>query len=203
MATSTSPALRIAEANDIDPVADLISHAFDHLGVIHFLVPDQSRRRLVSRDWYRLYVEHAISGAGQVIVTEDGDAAAVWFDRTSEPSEPDGYDKRLAELAGEHLDNFRHLDQQMENHHPSDPHWYLLFLAVHPDRWSHGLGSALLQDTHARLDSDGIPAYLEATGEQNQRLYQRHGYTDMAPPTITVSAGISLYRMWRPPQNTR
>ncbi|GAA2617132.1 hypothetical protein [Paractinoplanes durhamensis] len=52
--------------------------------------------------------------------------------------------------------------------------------------------------THARLDADGIPAYLEATGVDNRRLYRRHHYTDMSPPTIGVADGISLYRMWRP-----
>jgi ribosomal protein S18 acetylase RimI-like enzyme len=131
-------------------------------------------------------------------MTEDGRAAAVWFDRTGEPSEPENYEKRLAELAGEHLGRFEHLDRQMDAYHPNDPHWHLLFLAVHPDRWRHGHGSALMHYTHARLDAEDTAAYLEATNEQNRRLYRRHGYTDMNPPTIAVSRDTSLYRMWRP-----
>ena len=134
-------------------------------------------------------------------MTEDRAAAAVWFDRTGAASEPEGYEKRLADLAGEHLGQFQHLDRQMEANHPTDPHWHLLFLAVHPDRWSQGLGSALMDHTHARLDAEGIPAYLEATGEQNRRLYRRHCYADMNPSTIAVSDAASLYRMWRPVQN--
>jgi hypothetical protein len=55
--------------------------------------------------------------------------------------------------------------------------------------------------THARLDADGIPAYLEATSEQNRALYRRHGYADMSPPTIAVDGDTVLYRMWRPVQN--
>jgi ribosomal protein S18 acetylase RimI-like enzyme len=200
-ATSTTPALRIAGPRDIDTVADLVADAFDHLDVIHFLVPDPAQRATVSRDWYRLYVEHAIGGAGQVVMTEDGSAAAVWFDRTGEATEPDDYAKRLAELAGEHLERFEHLDRQMDANHPHDPHWHLLFLAVHPDRWSQGLGSTLMNYTHARLDADGTAAYLEATSEQNRRLYHRHRYTDMNPPTIAVSDTTGLYRMWRPAQN--
>ena len=162
--TITSPALRIADVTDIDPVTDLIANAFDHLRIIQYLVPDTTRRKRVAREWYRLYVEHAIGGAGQVVTTTDGLGAAVWFDRTGEPSEPDDYAKRLAELAGDHLSRFEHLDAQMDAHHPADPHWHLLFLAVHPDRWSHGLGSALMNHTHARLDAEGTAAYLEATG---------------------------------------
>lgn len=198
---TTTPALRTAGEDDIDHVADLVADSFDHIDVIHFLVPDPDRRRPVTRDWYRLYVAHAIGGAGQVVVTADGAGAAVWFDRTDEAGEPEDYDKRLADLAGGHLGQFQHLDRQMEANHPTDPHWHLLFLAVHPDRWSQGLGSALMNHTHARLDAQGIPAYLEATSEQNRKLYRRHGYTDMNPPVIEVSDDTRLYRMWRPTQN--
>ncbi|GAA3914170.1 GNAT family N-acetyltransferase [Actinoplanes auranticolor] len=196
-----TPALRIAGPGDIDTVADIVADAFDHLEVIHFLVPDPSRRRTVARDWYRLYIAHAISGAGQVVMTADASAAAVWFDRTGKITEPDDYTRRLAELAGDDLHRFQDLDLQMEAHHPTEAHWHLLFLAVRPGRWSQGLGSVLMDDTHSRLDGGGIPAYLEATSEQNRRLYRRHGYMDMRPPVITVSADAVLYRMWRPVQN--
>lgn len=199
--TSTDPALRIAGPDDIDTVADIVTDAFDHLEVIHFLVPDPSRRRTVAWQWYRLYVDHAIGGAGQVVMTDDATAAAVWFDRTSHATEPDGYDKHLADLAGDHLTRFQHLDLLMEAHHPTGRHWHLLFLAVRPDHWGHGLGGTLMDATHARLDAANIPAYLEATGEQNRKLYRRYGYTDMRPPTITVADQTVLYRMWRPAQN--
>nr|WP_221382497.1 GNAT family N-acetyltransferase [Actinoplanes polyasparticus] len=195
---TTAPALRTATEPDIDLVADIVADAFLHLDVIRFLVPDDQRRHAVSRAWYRLYIAHAIGGAGQVVVTEDNTAAAVWFDRTREPSEPDDYGARLAELAGDYLPRFQHLDAQMDAHHPRDPHWHLLFLAVHPSRWGQGLGSRLMRSTHQQLDRDGIPAYLEATSKQNRRLYHRHGYTDMNPPTLAVSDGTPLYRMWRP-----
>jgi ribosomal protein S18 acetylase RimI-like enzyme len=125
----------------------------------------------------------------------------VWFDRTGPASEPDNYAHHLTELAGEDLSRFQHLDTQMDTDHPTEAHWHLLFLAVHPDRWSQGLGSALMDNTHARLDEQGIPAYLEATGERNRALYRRHGYTDMTPPAIPATPDIRLYRMWRAAPN--
>lgn len=198
--TSTLPTLRLAGPDDIDTVADIVTDAFDHLKVIHYLVPDPAQRRTVARDWYRLYITHAINGEGQVVVTADATAAAVWFDRTRPLSEPEGYEKHLAELAGDDLPQFQHLDLQMEAHHPTDPHWHLLFLAVRPDRWSQGLGGRLMDHTHRQLDTDGIPAYLEATGLQNRALYRRHGYNDMNPPTIAVAGDTVLYRMWRSPK---
>ena len=193
-----SSTLRTAGPGDIDTVADIVADSFLHLDIIRYLVPDGRRRWQVSRDWYRLYIAHAVAGAGHVVMTEDAGAAAVWFDRTGEFAEPDDYAKLLAEVTGDDLPRFDELDHEMDSHHPQDPHWHLLFLAVRPNRWSQGLGSALMDHTHRRLDAEGIPAYLEATSEQNRRLYHRHGYTDMTPPTLTVSDGTPLYRMWRP-----
>ncbi|WP_430788218.1 GNAT family N-acetyltransferase [Actinoplanes sp. G11-F43] len=194
-------ALRIAGPTDVDTVADIVAASFQHMPVIHYLVPDDQRRLPVSRAWYRLYIQHAIGGAGQVVMTEDATAAAVWFDRTGEVTEPENYAKHLADLAGDDLPRFEHLDHQMDSSHPRDPHLHLLFLAVLPDRWGQGLGSALMDHTHNQLDADGIPAYLEATSPDNQRLYHRHGYTDMTPPTIAVDGDTVLYRMWRPVAN--
>ncbi|MFC7527556.1 GNAT family N-acetyltransferase [Actinoplanes sp. GCM10030250] len=191
------PDLHVAGPGDIDWVADIVADAFLHLDVIAYLVPDERRRRAVSRAWYRLYIAHAIGGAGEVVMTADGSAAAVWFDRTRPFTEPDGYVAHLADLAGDDLPRFQYLDAQMDFYHPGLAHWHLLFLAVRPDRWNQGLGSLLMGHTHRRLDADVVPAYLEATSEQNRRLYQRHGYTEMSVPTIAVADDIVLYRMWR------
>lgn len=200
MTIFTLPELRLAGEADVDVVADVVADAFDHLGVIQWLVPDPDRRWQVSRAWYRLYAEHAIGGAGQVVLTEDNTACAVWFDRTGPVSEPDDYASRLAQLAGKHLDRFEHLDAQMDTHHPKPPHWHLLFLAVRPGQWGQGLGSHLMNYTHNQLDAHGIPAYLEATNADNARLYRRHHYTNMDPFDLTVDDDVSLYRMWRAPQ---
>jgi GNAT superfamily N-acetyltransferase len=194
-----TPSLCMAGSGDVDTAADIVADAFLDIEAIQFLVPDHADRRQVSRDWYRLYIEHAIGSAGQVVMTEDASAAAVWLDRTGEVTEPDRYAERLAELAGPYLARFQELDREMDAHHPAEPHWYLLFLAVLPDRQSQGLGSLLMNHTHTGLDA-GIPAYLEATSLQNRRLYQRHHYTDMDPATFALSDGTLLYRMWRPPQ---
>ncbi|MEV6299858.1 GNAT family N-acetyltransferase [Actinoplanes sp. NPDC051861] len=199
--TNVAPSLRVAGPDDVDEVANIVADAFLNLDVIRFLVPDLARRWPVSRAWYELWIAHAISDAGQVVMTEG--AAAVWFDRTTAATEPHDYARRLAELAGPDLPQFQHLDAQMDKAHPTDPHRHLLFLAVLPDRQNHGLGSLLLQHTHAQLDDAGVAAYLEATGEDNRRLYARHGYTDMDPPTIAASGDIVLHRMWREPEGVQ
>ena len=53
-----------------------------------------------------------------------------------------------------------------------------------------------------RHGADLDPAVtLILLAEAYQRLYHRHGYTDMTPPTIAVDGDTVLYRMWRPVTN--
>ncbi len=192
-----TPAIRPAgDDADVRHVADVVARSFDHLGANQYLIPDSRQRLPIMREYFGILVEHAARGAGEVLLT-DG-AVAVWFDRTTEPAEPQGYGQRLADAAGEHLERFHELDKLLEFHHPTDPHWHLAFLAVEPGRWGQGLGSALMNHTHARLDQHGAAAYLEASNPDGQRLYRRHGYTDMTPPAIHLSDGTPFYRMWRP-----
>ncbi len=54
-----------------------------------------------------------------------------------------------------------------------------------------------MKRTHDELDRGGVPAYLEATNENNVRLYRRHGYVDMDPFEMLLPDGTPFFRMWR------
>lgn len=60
--------------------------------------------------------------------------------------------------------------------HPSAEVWYLPLIGVDLVAQGRGLGSALLRHTLTTCDSDGLPAYLEATNPRNRDLYARHGF---------------------------
>lgn len=205
----TTPVIRRAEtAADIATVGRLITVSFDHLDANRWLIPDPDLRLTAMQEFFAVLTEHAAGGAGQVLLADDGRAAAVWFDRTVEATEPAGYAERIAAAAGPFADRFAALDAAFDAHHPGDKHLHLAFLAVDPDHWGQGLGGALMNHTHAGLDEQGLPAYLEATNPRNQALYRRYGYQDMTPSQIVlgdpaantdeVTAGAVFYRMWRP-----
>jgi GNAT superfamily N-acetyltransferase len=181
-------------------VGAFISESFDHLDADRYLVPDEQRRTEVMGRYFGMLAESAADGAGEVLrIVDDGGTAAcaVWFDRTSEGQPWAEYEKLLAEVAGPYLPRFQALDEAFDALHPVEPHWHLAFLAVRPDKWGRGLGTVLLDHTHARLDAQGTPAYLEATNADNARLYRKHGYADMTPATIQVGP-VTFRRMWRP-----
>jgi GNAT superfamily N-acetyltransferase len=88
---------------------------------------------------------------------------------------------------------------RMEAAHPEEPpHWYLAVVATDPDHQGKGLGSALLGDQLARVDAEGLPAYLESTKEANVPLYERHGF--QVTGTFDLPNGPRLWLMWRDPR---
>lgn len=86
----------------------------------------------------------------------------------------------------------------IEAKHPHEPHHYLQFAGVDPDRQGQGIGSQLLRPVLERCDRDGVPAYLEATCERNAALYERHGFA-LVEKIALPGGGPPLWRMWREP----
>jgi predicted GNAT family N-acyltransferase len=85
--------------------------------------------------------------------------------------------------------------EQMDNSHPSDPHWYLPMIGVDPAKQGNGYGSALLKHALERCDGEGKLAYLEASSSKSIPLYQRHGFELLG--TIQVGSSPPLFPMLR------
>jgi GNAT superfamily N-acetyltransferase len=67
---------------------------------------------------------------------------------------------------------------EIERHHPQEPHFYLFFVGVDPDRQGEGIGSELLGAVLDRCDKEGLPAYLEGTRQDLVPYYGRFGYRE-------------------------
>jgi GNAT superfamily N-acetyltransferase len=87
--------------------------------------------------------------------------------------------------------------EQMAKYHPSEPHWYLPFIAVDPAYQGKGHGEALMAYALARCDRDRLPAYLESTNSRNISLYLRHGFEALG--TIQVGSAPAIVPMLRRP----
>lgn len=186
---------------DTAEITGLVAAAMWDGPVARWLQPDPGVRRRDSSPYFAIFVEHAVR-CGEVYATADPDSGrlsgvALWFPLTSHIPPPADYEHRLKETAGSAFDRACELDAALDAHHPIEPHHYLAFLAVHPDHQNRGIGSALLDRHHARLDRAGIPAYLEANDPRNRDLYFRHGY--QVRSVIQLPDGPPLWTMWRPP----
>jgi ribosomal protein S18 acetylase RimI-like enzyme len=88
----------------------------------------------------------------------------------------------------------------MYEHHPTEPHYYIRCVGVRPGLQGQGLGSALMRPTLERCDSDGVPAYLEASSERSAALYERLGFVHLGVLQLP-DKGPPLWPMQRPPRD--
>jgi GNAT superfamily N-acetyltransferase len=128
---------------------------------------------------------------------EDCVAVALWLPPGVEPDVETVMGLMRESMDDQTFEDINGVFEQMDELHPTDDHWYLPLTGVDPVAQGRGLGSTLLRHALKTCDSDGLPAYLEATTPRNRDLYARHGFNIVE----IIQAGTSppLWAMLREP----
>ena len=196
------PAVRRASLDEVGVLAGVVAEAFDDLEISHWLVPFALERARILPVHFRILVEHAVVH-GLVHTVDDLSAVAVWLPVGEPVPGIVDYDQRLATACGVYTPRFQALDAAMHEWHPAGPdHEHLALLAVDPERQNAGLGGALLAHRHRDLDTQGRPAYLEASSHRSAELYRRHGYRPLGMPFAPGDCAATMRPMWRDPTPT-
>jgi ribosomal protein S18 acetylase RimI-like enzyme len=199
----TGSSVRKATLADAPRLAQALASAFQDDPVIAWIFPDEQRRRAVLPAFMEFRLRKLAFPHDEVWMTAGGDAAAVWLPPPGrwQLSHP----QRLRLLPA--LVRFLGLRtasvlaglERMEARHPHGPsHWYLFILGTEQTAQGQGLGSALLAQVLARLDADGMPAYLESSNERNLAWYGRHGFAITSE--VAIPGGPRIWPMWREPR---
>jgi GNAT superfamily N-acetyltransferase len=128
---------------------------------------------------------------------EDCVGVALWMGPGVGPDEESVMGVMGESLDDQILEDVGGLFERMEALHPTADVWYLPLIGVDPVAQGRGLGSALLRHALARSDSDGLPAYLEATNPRNRDLYTRHGFDVVE--VIQAGSSPPIWAMLREP----
>jgi GNAT superfamily N-acetyltransferase len=179
----------ITSTADVETAVQVLTRAF---------VDDPMARWLLPGDLYAaaapsVFGEIARTSAehGELAVTGDGTAAAVWLPRPADahPAEEEPFLPRLGTF----------LELTADRHPGGEAHLHLVFLGVVPAARGRGHGGALLRRRLERADTEGLPAYLEASSARSRALYTRHGFRDVGDP-IRLPDGPVIWAMQRPTQ---
>lgn len=200
-AMTDSVEVRQAERSDRSAMARALSEAFADDPVMSHLVPPGVRNRAARlRTMFALEVPRSQRCGGGWIAA-DSSAAAVWYP-------PGQWREPLLRtflqgpasmwVFGRQLSLATKVLMTMVDHHPAQPHWYLLYIGTVLQAQGTGRGSRLLRAKLAECDAQGVPAYLEATNERNRELYRRHGFVDRDVLELPGDCP-PLYPMWREP----
>jgi ribosomal protein S18 acetylase RimI-like enzyme len=121
----------------------------------------------------------AAFSAGAAFEIDNYAGVALWIPPAGNDHEAD--DSVMSELlagtvAAERIEEVGSVLGQMEDFHPSEPHWYLPLIGGDTCHQGRGLGAQLMKYALAKGDEAGLPAYLESSNPANISLYERHGF---------------------------
>jgi ribosomal protein S18 acetylase RimI-like enzyme len=190
--------VRRATLADRDAVVHALVRAFDADPVANFLLrQDGGRVRALETVFDVAFRRWTLPVAGAWIA-EGGGGAALW----TPPGEWKTWRAwpNVLGLAGAvgfaRLRSSIAASNRVQREHPRDPHWYLFAIGVDPSHQGRGIGGALLAAQLAECRTRGEAAYLEASTENNARLYARHGFR-VTKVMDMVQKGPTLRLMWR------
>jgi ribosomal protein S18 acetylase RimI-like enzyme len=195
--------VRDADPDDLSAIRDLLTEAFLHGDLASWLIGHVNTRQRTLLAYFEMLAEHSID-YGQVEITEDAAAVAVWFTVAGgrQPGISD-YEDRLRVMTGRFRGRFEELDRETDRNHPNEPwHQHLALLAVHPEAQRAGRASKLLVHHHAKLDEANTPAFVQASDNRSRHLLARHGYRPRHSYRLQPG-GPQLYPLWRPPAPRR
>lgn len=129
-------------------------------------------------------------------IANEGQAAALWLPPGVEPDGETMMSMLEQVVPPARLEDMAGVFMGMQEYHPHEQHWYLPLIGTDPACLGKGLGGALMKQACARIDEDGLPAYLESSNPRNISLYERHGFEVMGE--IRSGSAPLVTPMYRP-----
>jgi GNAT superfamily N-acetyltransferase len=190
---------------DVRDAARILARAFYDDPVTSWMLPDdRSRLTALKRAFRPLARHHFLPRTGSEIGVRDETVGAVTLWDPPGQRKPGLFEQLITAPAM--LWSFRsrvsvslRVMELMEEHHPEEPHWYLMFIGSDPAVRGAGFGHALMRSRLERCDAEGSPAYLENSNPKNESYYLRFGFEVMGEIKLPDD-GPPLWPMWRNPR---
>jgi GNAT superfamily N-acetyltransferase len=194
--------VRKAGREEAASVAGALARAFQTDPVFSWLIPDAGRREAILQPNFELLLRRAWLRHEETYAGAGAAGACVW-------NPPETWKlglrqelsllPRLGRIWGRSSPRGLRALAKLERGHPSEPHYYLVFMGVDPPSQGRGIGSAMMFPVLSRCDARRIPTYLEASSPRSRALYERHGF-DVTEEFDFGGDSPPLWRMWREPQ---
>jgi len=194
--------VRLANANDLGPLAASLSKAFVDDPVMCYLLAKPALPFDKGVKFFTLMAKIQMPHE-HVYVTEGCEAVAVW-------APPDKWKVPPLEIAKATPGFLSVFGMKpfvgalgalgtLEKNHPKEPHYYLEFLGTDPAHQRKGLGAAVLQPVLDRCDAEGVGAYLESSKDVNVPYYRHFGF-EVRQEIQHKNNGPTQWLMWRDPK---
>lgn len=199
-------AVRPAVASEVPALSAALAEGFVGEAVTTWLLPQRARRKARLRRLFSVEMVTLVLPQGGMAFTADagpseglvGGCVVLPPDGWQMPKSVDGRTAlRWLRVYGTRLSRGIRAQRVMEEHHPTEAHYYIRWLAVRPAVRDLGLGRALMHPVLDRCDREHLPAYLEASSERSAALYERLGFVHQGVFNLP-DGGPPIWPMKRP-----
>lgn len=177
--------VRVVRADELDTAAAVLTDAFVHEAGLNYWLRQDEAKEQARRRFFDAVVRNMLNPKRDISIAENDGAmagVALWLAPGLKSFDFPWWRElfytplflSIAGAAG--LKRAQELGARLTGCHPAVPHAHLQFVGVSSAAQGMGIGSALLKETLAPLDRDGVIGYLEASTERNVALYARHGF---------------------------
>lgn len=189
--------IETATAQDTAALAKTLATAFAGDPVWQWMVAPGPHRLARLERFFALEIAHVALPNGTVHTTKERDGAALVLppDHWRMPITAQArHAPQFASVFRARLPRALGLLTKMEARHLREPHLYVAYVGVAPDKQGRGVGRRLMQPTLEDADRRRLPAYLEASSPDNARLYRRLGFVDIEEIRFAGSPPMALMR---------
>ena len=199
-------AIASLQRGSIDRAAITLGRAFSPDPMFTWIFPDPATRPAVLRRLLHVPLEYGLR-YGRVTTSHDAKATCVWL-----PPGPGITIPRMIRsgmfgvpfrMGFGPFRTFMTANEIMDKIHKArvpEPHWYLMVVGVDPALHNQGVGSAIVREGLAVVDSDSKPCYLETSERRNLAFYERLGFVVVEEATLG-RGGPKAWAMRRTPQH--
>lgn len=183
----------------------LLARAYAEDPLMVWIFPDDESREHAVAAWLGIFVEHYLDhGRIDTVGTDQLEAVSVWRmpDQPS-PGQPVPSPPTLPTISGmlaavvgeERASAIGQGLAKMRKLTPQQPHVYLQFLAVDPDRQRRGLGRQALEPGLRRAEQLGVGVHLETMNPENLGFYRQLGL-EVSGEVQLAADGPTAWAMW-------
>ncbi|WP_214321543.1 GNAT family N-acetyltransferase [Nonomuraea sediminis] len=176
---------------DTVELGEVLARAFHDDPVILWMLPGGKGSALMFATLARY--QHALA---DLAYRDDVMAGAALWDPPGHEGDMEGAIPGFVEAMGDRVSHGMLLEEALAAHRPKEPHWYLAQIGVVPEAQGSGVGGELMRAGLARVDAEGLAAYLESSKESNVPIYEHYGFT--VTERVDLPDGPPMWGMWRP-----
>lgn len=188
-------------AVDQRAIRAVLGRAYTADPLTEWIFGDERTRTDACGAWYGLFAE-TYERSGRITWLPDEPAVCLW--RTPDdpplawPEVPTPAGLLEAIVGAAHATEIGDALHPVGDVQPHDPHVYVNFVAVAPERQGAGVGQRVIAPALQAADRAGLGVHLESTNPRNHSLFERLGFAAGTP--MALGAGPTLVPFWRAPR---